>query len=83
MLPPPVIWYVVTSAWKEHAATCEPSTEKNGSDVGKETKTGSVTGQTRDRGFEKWQSCRQMECENVEGEKGGYESVNVHRNEIN
>jgi hypothetical protein len=36
MLPPPVVWYVVTSAWKEHAATCEPSTEKNGSDVGKE-----------------------------------------------
>jgi len=35
MLPPPVVWYVVTSAWKEHA-TCEPSTEKNGCDVGKE-----------------------------------------------
>jgi hypothetical protein len=36
MLPPAVAWCVVTSAWKEHAATCEPSTEKHGSDVGKE-----------------------------------------------
>jgi hypothetical protein len=36
MLPPPVVWHVVTNAWKELAATCEPSSEKNGSDVGKE-----------------------------------------------
>jgi len=36
MLPPPVVWYIVTSVWEEHAATCETSTEKNGSNVGKE-----------------------------------------------
>ena len=36
MLPPPAVWYVVTSAWKEYAATCEASTEQNGSDIGKE-----------------------------------------------
>jgi hypothetical protein len=36
MLLPAVVWCVVASAWEEHAATCEPSTEKHGSDLGKE-----------------------------------------------